>query len=152
MEHSQESNLAWALIEVAKPELDTRERHHVFVTVGAGDSFTAIRITMKLIADKQIPLRPRLVQQCATWLEAYALHQDHERLSRLIDELSVPVVEPRARVIAQPRTCTRKSAVVSVSGPVESSARDCRWSSHNHACSDAASAYRSPDSGDGTTL
>ncbi|MUL68185.1 hypothetical protein BOO86_27190 [Mycobacterium sp. CBMA 234] len=85
MIHVQEANLAWSLIEAVKPQLDERERNHVFISVGAGDSFTAIRILVKLIAVKQIPLQPQVIQLCATWLEAYALHEDHERLQLLIE-------------------------------------------------------------------
>lgn len=89
MKHVQEADLAWSLIDVAKPKLDGRERNHVFVSVGAGDSFTAIRILIKLIADKQIPLPTWLVQLCARWLDAYVLHEDHQRLHVLIGALGV---------------------------------------------------------------
>lgn len=68
MQHVQETNLAWSLIDVAKPELDARERNHVFISVGAGDSFTSIRILLKLIAVKRIPVKAELVQLCDTWL------------------------------------------------------------------------------------
>lgn len=85
MIHVQETNLAWALIDVAKPELDVRERNHVFICVGAGDAFTAIRILVKLIAVKQIPVEPELLQLCVTWLEAYVLHDDFDQLRLLIE-------------------------------------------------------------------
>ena len=97
MQHLQETNLAWLLIEAAKPELDARERNHVFISVGAGDSFTAIRILIKLIAVKQICLHPHLVQLCATWLDAYTLHQDHERIRLLIEGFAAPAAHGHAR-------------------------------------------------------
>ncbi|MUM35625.1 hypothetical protein FZI93_30320 [Mycobacterium sp. CBMA361] len=86
MQHVQETNLAWSLIDAAKSHLEARERIHVFVSVGSGDSFTAVRILLKLVAVKQIFLEPDLVRLCSTWLEAYALHEDHERLRILIEE------------------------------------------------------------------
>lgn len=95
MQHVQEVNLAWSLIEAAKPRLDARECNHVFVSVGAGDSFTAIRILVKLIAVKGIRLKPQLAQLCITWLEAYASHEDHELLHLLIEGFAVPVTPCR---------------------------------------------------------
>ena len=119
MQHVQEIDLAWSLIEAAKPELDARERHHVFVSVGAGDSFTAIRILVKLIADKGIPLRPHLVQLCMTWLEAYTRHEDHARLRTFIDRFSVPAADRGLSVIGRSLKCTRQRAVLVACGPAE---------------------------------
>ncbi|TLH58171.1 hypothetical protein C1S79_27985 [Mycolicibacterium phocaicum] len=110
MQHIQENNLAWSLIDMAKPQLDARERSHVFISVGAGDSFTAIRILLKLIADKQIPLPPQLVQLCTGWLEAYSLHEDHERLHLIIEGLTVVAINRRPRTIVRSVTCTRQLA------------------------------------------
>lgn len=115
MQNVQETNLAWSLIDVAKPELDARERQHVFVSVGAGESFTAIRILIKLIAIKQIPLHPSLVQLCATWLEAYALHEDHDRIRMLIDGFTAPVPERRSWVISRSVAATSQSAALTIS-------------------------------------
>ncbi|MUL65806.1 hypothetical protein BOO86_15125 [Mycobacterium sp. CBMA 234] len=110
MQQVQETNLAWSLIDAAEPQLDARERHHVFVSVGAGDSFTAIRILLKLIAVKQIPLQPRLVQICTGWLEAYVLHEDYERLRFLIEGLTATATNLRPRAIVRSITCTRNPA------------------------------------------
>jgi hypothetical protein len=88
--NTQEANLAWALIEVAKPHMNTGERNFVFVAVGAGDTFAAIRSLINLVAAKRIPLRPHLVQLCATWLDAYTLHDEHEHLRRVIGDFLVP--------------------------------------------------------------
>jgi hypothetical protein len=52
----QGTDLAWALIDAAKPHLNSLERNYVFVTVGAGDTFAAVHQLLKLIAAKQIPL------------------------------------------------------------------------------------------------
>jgi hypothetical protein len=86
----QEANLAWALIEAAKPHMNAGERNFAFVTVGAGDTFAAIRSLINLIAAKRIPLRPHLMQQCATWLDAYTFHDAHEQLRRVIEDFLMP--------------------------------------------------------------
>lgn len=86
----QETNLAWALIDCAKPQLNARERNYVFVAVGAGDTFAAIRTLINLIAAKRVPLRPHLVQLCATWLDSYALHEEYGQLRRVMDGFVMP--------------------------------------------------------------
>jgi hypothetical protein len=88
--NAQEANLAWALIEVAKPHMNAGERNFVFVAVGAGDTFAAIRSLINLIAAKRIPLRPHLLQLCTAWLDAYTLHDAHEQLRRVIEDFVVP--------------------------------------------------------------
>src|SRR6478672_3655452 len=67
----QETALAWALAEAVKPHLSAIERNHVFMAIGAGETFAAIRGLVRSIAVKRIALRPDLVQQCITWLHAY---------------------------------------------------------------------------------
>ena len=114
MQHVQEANLAWSLIDVAKPYLDALERNHVFVCVGAGDSFTAIRILLKLIAVKQIPLSLKLVQLCTGWLEAYVLHDDHDRLRVIVDSVTVCGAEIRPLAIVRSRTHTRNAAALEI--------------------------------------
>ena len=39
----QETALAWALAEAVKPHLSAIERNHVFMAIGAGETFAAIR-------------------------------------------------------------------------------------------------------------
>jgi hypothetical protein len=121
MQHIQETNLAWSLIEAAKPHLDARQCNHVFISVGAGDSFTAIRILLKLIDTKKIPLPARLVQLCTGWLQAYLLHEDHERLRILIQGLEVAGVNARPRTIVRSLTRARNPAVLAISAEVHHS-------------------------------
>ena len=90
VQNVQEMNLAWALIEVAKPHLNVLERNYVFVTTGAGDTFAAIHDLLKLIAAKGIPLRPSLVRLCVTWLDSYAFHDEEPYLRRLIEGFLLP--------------------------------------------------------------
>jgi hypothetical protein len=116
MQHVQETNLAWSLIEAAKPQLNVRERQHVFVSVGGGDSFTAIRILLKLIAVKDICLHPHLVQLCTTWLDAYALHEDYECLRLLIEGFTRPVTTRQPLAIGSSPISMRQPAALVISG------------------------------------
>lgn len=87
-----EANLAWAVAEAAKPYLSAIERNAVFVAIGAGETFAAIRQLFRSVAIKRIPLRPDLLQQCRTWLHAYGGHDDERDLRRLIEEPLIPYV------------------------------------------------------------
>jgi hypothetical protein len=118
MQNLQEVDLAWWLIEAAKPHLDVRERQHVFVSVGAGDSFTSIRIVLKLIAVKGISINPWLINLCATWLQAYVLHEDYMRLKLIIDGLCVSDTDLRPSPCLRCSNSVMHSRTVPISAPV----------------------------------
>lgn len=118
MQHIQETNLAWSLIDAVKPELNARERNHVFICVGAGDSFTAIRILLKLIEAKHIPLAPPLVHLCVEWLEAYVSHQDHDRLELIIADLALTRTAHRPWATVRSLTCLRSPAAMATTPDV----------------------------------
>ena len=81
-------------MEAAKPHMNAGERNYVFVTIGAGDTFTAIRSLVNLIGAKRIPLHPHLVQLCAAWLRGYAFHDEHENLRGVIEDVLRPNTLP----------------------------------------------------------
>jgi|GEM_PF-1291742 len=87
---AEETNLAWALAEAAKPHLNTVERNDVFVAIGAGEPFAAICQLLKSIATTRIPVRPDLAQRCRMWLSAYMGHEDERYLRRLIEDFLIP--------------------------------------------------------------
>ncbi|WP_164478579.1 hypothetical protein [Mycolicibacterium stellerae] len=107
MQKAAEVNLAWALIEVVKPRLSLHERDFVFVTIGAGDTFAAIRQLLGLVVAKGIPLRPQFVHLCATWLDAYVGHDQERCLSRAIEGLLTP---SSIRAATLTRTSSRLTA------------------------------------------
>ena len=86
----QETNLAWALAEAITPHLSAVERSHVFVVIGGGEAFAAIRHLLKSAAFKRIPLRPDLLRQCTSWLHAYVGHRDERYLRELIENYLLP--------------------------------------------------------------
>jgi hypothetical protein len=85
-----EVSLAWGLALTVKPHLDAVERSDIFVTIGAGETFAAIRELLKWVAIKRIPVGPDLVQRCVSWLDAYAGHEDERYLRRLIEDFVMP--------------------------------------------------------------
>jgi hypothetical protein len=89
MQNVQETNLAWALIDAIKPHLNASERKVIFVVIGAGDTFSAIRRLFELIVLRHIALRAELVKRCMLWLNAYAGHEEEPYLRRLTARLSI---------------------------------------------------------------
>jgi hypothetical protein len=112
----QEADLAWALIEVAKPHMNAGERNFVFVAVGAGDTFAAIRSLINLVAAKRIPLRPHLVQLCATWLDAYTFHDAHEQLRRVFEDFVMPTSIQASTAIRRLSTPPKPLPLLAVTG------------------------------------
>jgi hypothetical protein len=106
-----EDNLAWALIEVAKPHLNVLDHNYFFVMVGSGDTFATIHHLLKLIAAKQILLRIDLAQLCATWLDTYAFHDEEQYLRRLLEGFLMPCAI-RASAAAQTSRRLRASKCV----------------------------------------
>jgi hypothetical protein len=109
-----ETDLAWALIDATKSSLNTRERNVVFVSVGAGDTFATIRTLLKLIAAKRIPLPPYLAQMCAIWLDAYALHAEHEYLRSLVEDFLMPDNIQASTAISRPSTRPMRGALITL--------------------------------------
>jgi hypothetical protein len=115
----QETNLAWALAEAVKPYLSAVERNHVFMAIGAGETFAAIRGLVKSVAIKRIALRPDLVQQCTTWLHAYVGHKDEGYLRRLIEDYLVPysISVPATLRVNRLRTTTKPRQLLARTSP-----------------------------------
>jgi hypothetical protein len=115
-----EANLAWAVAEAAKPYLDAVERDAVFVAIGAGETFEAIRGLLRSVEIKRIPLELDLRQQCRMWLRGYGGHDDERHLRRLIEEPLIPYViaapatirADRMPAMPKPRSWLRFSAPV----------------------------------------
>ena len=116
----QETALAWALIDAAKPHLNMRERDDIFTTVGAGDTFAAIRHLLIQIAAKRVVLRPQLFQQCKAWVDTYSLHEEQVWLHRLVQGFSVPESVPP--FTAKEMTTTLSRTAMSIK-PVDESTK-----------------------------
>ena len=88
----QETDLAWALIDVVGPQLSPSQRDVLFVVLGAGDSFGAIRRILETLVTASIPLIRDIATRCSAWLDSYACHELEQYLSRLLQGLAI---EPR---------------------------------------------------------
>jgi hypothetical protein len=115
----EETTLAWALAEAVKPHLSAIECNFVFMAIGAGETFAAIRGLVKSVAVKRIALRPDLVQQCITWLHGYIGQDDERYLRRLINDYLVPCsthIPTTVRINRRPTT-TEPRQLVALTSP-----------------------------------
>jgi hypothetical protein len=80
-----ERQLAWALAEISKPVVVAEERHEIFVTLGVGDYFGAIRLLMNVIHRDDIPMSPDLIADFTSWLTRYA---DDTQATLLRDQIT----------------------------------------------------------------
>ena len=85
-----ETSLAWALAEAARPHLGPAERNNAHVAIAVGETFSAIHHLITSVADKRITLTPELVQRCRSWLDAYADHEDERHLRGLLEYVLAP--------------------------------------------------------------
>ena len=124
-----EVSLAWALALTAKPHLDDVERNDIFVLIGAGESFAAIRELLKWVATKRIPLGPDLVQWCVSWLDAYVGHEDEQYLRCHNEDfvvayfVPVPATEQVNHLPATPRAKNESAISSEASSSVKSVGR-----------------------------
>jgi hypothetical protein len=88
---SGEAELAWALADTADDHLDVVQRNTVYVSIGVGETFTAICLLIDTIESEGLTLDHVLAVQLSTWLNAYVGHDDEPRLRRLIQ-----VIQARA--------------------------------------------------------
>jgi hypothetical protein len=86
----READLAWALAEATKPHLNTVERSHVYVAIGVGETFAAIKYLIALAAGKRIALPAELVQLCQRWLDVHIGQEDERYLRRHIEQVLIP--------------------------------------------------------------
>jgi hypothetical protein len=99
-----EADLAWRLALAVKPHLDTVERNDIFVALGAGDTFSAMRRLLKLVAVKKIRIGPQLVRQCISWLEGH-VQQNGEYFRHLVESIVSPEGRTRQQQTPGLRTC-----------------------------------------------
>jgi hypothetical protein len=83
----RETSLAWALAEAAKLHLNAVERTDVYVSIGVGETFAAIKDLITLAAGKRIALPAELVHRCHGWLDVHIGHEDERYLRGLVEQV-----------------------------------------------------------------
>jgi hypothetical protein len=84
------TNLAWALADAAKPHLNAAERSDVYVSIGVGETFAAIKDLITSAAGKRIALPAEVVQRRHGWLDVHIGHEDEQYLRGLVEQVLTP--------------------------------------------------------------
>jgi hypothetical protein len=79
--------LAWELAATARPHLSRVDADHIHITLGIGETFTAIDALITVIARNHISLSDDLVATTATWLDCYRGQDAEPRLRHLLTEV-----------------------------------------------------------------
>ncbi|KAA0109960.1 hypothetical protein [Mycolicibacterium sp. P9-22] len=82
-----EYDLAWALTEAAKPYVGEEHRRHLFVKIGAGDTFEAICKLLPILSLQRVSVDGGLLQECKALLGVYAGRGDMRFLRVCIEKL-----------------------------------------------------------------
>jgi hypothetical protein len=82
-------DLAWALAASLDEQLDISLRSLVYVRLGAGDNYGAIRALIAVAAHNRVPLPRHLIDALLDWRAAYP--EPHPRLSVIT---SIPALRP----------------------------------------------------------
>ena len=102
----QDQDLAWALADIADPQCRCEERHYIYVAIGVGDTFSAIRALVMVIVREGLSLPLDLVAELPSWLNAHSHNESEPHLRALVAMLkcrppSLPSPpEPRRRYLA----------------------------------------------------
>lgn len=83
-----ESLLAWSLAELAVRYLDDDRQNELFVTIGVGDTFTAICLALDVISRAHCSVEGRTAAKLWAWLVAYQNHDEAPRLRRWVHRVT----------------------------------------------------------------
>lgn len=87
--------LAWSLADAASPCLDCVQRNNIFVAIGIGEAFNAIRLLLDAITRARFTVEDALAARLSGWLDAYAGHDDEPGVRRMIRQAARgPFQEP----------------------------------------------------------
>lgn len=83
----EEAKLAWAIAQVTHPHFDAVERHDIYVTIGVGETFSAISSLIAMVVGKRLTLPADLVTRFVIWLDAYVGNDSEPHLRQLIGQV-----------------------------------------------------------------
>ena len=109
-----ETQLAWDLAEIAKGCLKRAQRNQVYVTIGVGDAFAAVKFLLEGIVRSQVTIPSETLLKLNSWVSSYRDHPEEARLRGLIGQVAIDDSAESPRLPAPTRVL---SAVVSYRQP-----------------------------------
>jgi hypothetical protein len=83
-----ETQLAWALADIANPYLSTAERHDIHIAIGIGETLAAICCLTGALDRHDLALPAALIDCFTRWLDTYAGSQEEAHLRELIARIN----------------------------------------------------------------
>ena len=82
-----ESELAWTLAQAAGRWLTRVERDHVYVTIGAGDTYAALAELIRTVVQNGVRLEVDDIRRLEVWLDAHLGHEDEHSLRLMVKQV-----------------------------------------------------------------
>lgn len=83
--------LAWALADAARPYLSAPELSAIHISIGVGETFTAIDVLVTAVARERLPLDGNLVGTVTAWLDCYVGQDAEPRLRELLADIQAVI-------------------------------------------------------------
>jgi hypothetical protein len=84
-----DTKLAWALADAARPYLSAPEQSAIHISIGVGETFAAIDGLVTAVARERLPLDAELVGTVTAWLDCYVGQEAEPRLREHLADISV---------------------------------------------------------------
>jgi len=96
------TGLAWDLADAAKPCLDRQQRNKVYIAIGVGDVYSAVKFLLQTVVQSQVSVGSETARKLNLWVASYRDHPDEARLLDLIGRVTVDQVHESPRPPASP--------------------------------------------------
>jgi len=91
------TGLAWELADVAKPCLDRKQRNQVYIDIGVGDVYSAVKFLLQTVVQSQVSVGSETLGKLNLWVASYRDHPDEARLRDLIGRVTVDHIDESPR-------------------------------------------------------
>jgi len=97
-----DTELAWELADAAKPCLDRKQRNQVYIAIGVGDVYSAVKFLLQTVVQSQISVSSETLWKMNLWVASYRDHPDEARLRDLIGSVTIHHIDETPRPPAPP--------------------------------------------------
>jgi len=97
-----DTELAWELADAAKPCLDRKQRNQVYIAIGVGDVYSAVKFLLQTVVQSQVSVSSETLWKMNLWVASYRDHPDEARLRDLIGSVTIHHIDETPRPPAPP--------------------------------------------------
>jgi hypothetical protein len=97
-----DTELAWELADAAKPCLDRKQRNQVYIAIGVGDVYSAVKFLLQTVVQSQVSVGSETLRKLNLWVASYRDYPDEARLRDLIGRVTIHHIDETPRPPAPP--------------------------------------------------